>query len=83
MDFVINPEQAETVRLIFDLYLDGWGLRKIKDELERRGRKTSQGMDSWDPTVISHILKNTFYCGILTYHKEYTPDYLKQKKVKI
>ena len=23
------------------------------------------------------------YCGILTYHKEYTPDYLKQKKVKI
>ena len=82
VDFVINPEQAETVRLIFDLYLDGWGLSKIKDELERRGRKTSQGMDSWHPTVISHILKNTFYCGILTYHKEYTPDYLKQKKVK-
>ena len=82
VDFVINPEQAETVRLIFDLYLDGWGLSKIKDELERRGRKTSQGMNSWHPTVISHILKNTFYCGILTYHKEYTPDYLKQKKVK-
>lgn len=39
-------------------------------------------MNSWHPTVISHILKNTFYCGILTYHKEYTPDYLKQKKVK-
>lgn len=82
VDFDINPEQAETVRLIFDLYLDGWGLSKIKDELERRGRKISQGMDSWHPTVISHILKNSFYCGILTYHKEYTPDYLKQKKVK-
>ena len=27
-------------------------------------------------------MKNTFYCGILTYHKEYTPDYLKQKKIK-
>ena len=22
------------------------------------------------------------YCGIITYHKEYTPDYLKQKKIK-
>jgi len=81
-EMVINPEQAKTVRLIYDLYLDGYGLNKIKDELERRGYKTSAGKDKWFPTVISHVLKNSFYCGIITYHKEYTPDYLKQKKVK-
>ena len=80
--FLINSEQAETVRMIYDMYLAGYGLVKIKDELERRGRKTSQGMDKWFPTVISHVLKNSFYCGIMTYHKEFTPDYLKQKKVK-
>lgn len=28
------------------------------------------------------MLRNSFYCGIITYHKEYTPDYLKQKKIK-
>ena len=78
----IDPEQARTVRLIYDMYLDGCGLVKIKDELERRGYKTAQGKDKWFPTVISHVLKNSFYCGIMTYHKEYTPDYLKQKKVK-
>jgi len=72
----------KTVRLIYDLYLEGYGLEKIKDELERRGYKTSQGKSLWYPTVISHVLKNSFYCGIMTYHKEYTPDYLKQKKVK-
>ena len=33
-------------------------------------------------TVISHVLKNSFYCGIITYHKEYVPDFLVQKKVK-
>ena len=82
VDFLINPEQAETVRMIYDMYLMGYGLVKIKDELERRGRKTSQGMDKWFPTVISHVLKNSFYCGIMTYHKEFTPDYLKQKKIK-
>ena len=82
VDFFINPEQAKAVRLIFDMYLEGCGLVKIKDELERRGYKTSQGKDKWFPTVISHVLKNTFYCGIMTYHKEFTPDYLKQKKVK-
>ena len=81
-DMIINPEQARTVRLIYDMYLEGCGLVKIKDELERRGYKTSQGNDKWFPTVISHVLKNSFYCGIITYHKEYVPDYLKQKKVK-
>lgn len=81
-EMVINPEQAKIVRLIYDMYLDGCGLMKIKDELERRGYKTSQGKEKWHPTVISHVLQNSFYYGIMTYHKEYVPDYLKQKKVK-
>ena len=72
----------KTVKMIFELYLEGNGLVRIKDELERRGRKTSAGKDKWYPTVISHVLKNSFYCGIITYHKEYTPDYLTQKKIK-
>ena len=48
-EMVINPEQARTVRLIFDMYLDGCGLVKIKDELERRGYKTSQGKEKMVP----------------------------------
>ena len=81
-EMVINPEQARTVRLMYDLYLDGHGLVKIKDELERRGYKTSMGLDKWHPRVISNVLQNPFYYGLMVYHKEYTPDYLKQKKVK-
>ncbi len=80
-ELLINPEQAKTVRMIYDIYLDGYGLSKIQNELEKRGRLTSQGKSRWFPTVISHILKNSFYCGIITYHKQYTPDYLKQKKI--
>ena len=81
-DLVINPEQAETVRMIYDMYLAGDGLMKIKDELERRGRLTSMGKTRWHCTVISHVLQNTFYCGIITYHKEYVENYLDQKKTK-
>ena len=80
-ELIINPEQAKTVRMIYDMYLDGYGLSKIQIELEKQGRLTSQGKTRWFPTVISHILKNSFYCGIITYHKQYTPDYLKQKKI--
>lgn len=28
------------------------------------------------------MLNNSFYCGIMKYHKEYTPDFLEQKKIK-
>lgn len=82
VDFVINPEQARTVRFIFDMYLDGKGLSLIKDELERRGMRTATGKTNWHESCLSHILKNSFYCGIITYHKEYVPDYLEQKKIK-
>ncbi len=81
-EMVINPDQAKTVRMIFDWYLDGWGLRKMQFELEKQGRLTSQGKENWHCTVISHILQNSFYCGIITYHKEFTPDFLEQKKIK-
>ena len=79
---VINPEQAETVRMIFDLYLSGKGLKAIRLEMEARGRKTSSGKTRWYDSYIARVLHNTFYCGIITYRKEYVPDFLEQKKIK-
>lgn len=80
--FVINPEQAKTVRMIFDMYLSGMGVSKIQYELEKAGRLTATGKTKWFASYIAHMLRNSFYCGIITYHKEYTPDYLKQRKIK-
>ena len=81
-EMVINPEQAKTVRMIFDMYLDGMGLKSIKYELESRGRLTAMGKTQWFESVISKVLRNSFYCGIMAYHKYYCPDYLKQNRVK-
>lgn len=81
-EMVINIEQAETVRRIFDLYLDGNGIRKIQFILEQEGRKTSMGKTKWNSEVISRVLKNSFYCGLIEYRKEFVPDYLVQKKIK-
>lgn len=79
--FVINPEQAKTVRMIFDMYLSGFGITKIQYELEKQGRKTAMGKTKWYASVILKMLHNSFYCGVVTYHKEYVPDYLKQKRI--
>ncbi len=45
-DLVINPEQARTVRKIYDWYLDGCGVRRIKFELEKEGILTSTGKNT-------------------------------------
>lgn len=81
-DMVINPEQAKTVRMIYDWYLDGVGIRAIKFRLEQARRLTATGKSNWHESNISKILQNSFYCGIITYHKEYTPDFLEQKKIR-
>ena len=81
-ELIINEEQAKTVRMIYDWYLDGVGMRAIQFRLEQAGRLTSMGKTRWHQSNISKILKNSFYCGIITYHKEYTPDYLIQKKIR-
>ena len=80
-DYVVNEDQAQTVRLIYDMYAQGKGLKAIKWELERRGIRTAMGNTEWHISSISRVLKNPLYIGTLTYHRQYTPDFLEQKKV--
>lgn len=81
-ELIIDPEQTKTVRMIYDMYLSGMGVTAIQYELEKQGRLTATGKTRWFASYISHMLRNSFYCGQITYHKEFTPSYLKQKKVK-
>jgi len=78
--YVINPEQAETVRMIYDMYLSGMGERAITYELEKRGRLTSTGKTQWFCSYIGRVLNNAFYCGTIVYRKQFVPDYLEQKR---
>ena len=77
----INEEGAETVRLIYQKFLDeGKGTHIIAKELREAGIKTSTYMKDWSYTVILRILKNEKYCGDLIQQKTYTPDYLSHSK---
>lgn len=80
-ELVVNPEQAETVKMIFNMYHDGMGCKQIAYELEKRGRVTSTGLTHWQLGTISRLLRNSFYCGKIVYRKQYVPDYLEQKKI--
>lgn len=79
--YVINEEQAETVRMIYDLYLQGNGLTKVAKEISRRGRKDGHGNVSWTSSKISRILRNATYMGYKCYLKSFSNNYLEQKRI--
>ncbi len=56
-NLVIVPEQAEVVKTIFNLYLDGMTLQQIKEQLEGQRIKTATGKDVWATYVIQKMLK--------------------------
>lgn len=80
--YVINEEQAETVRMIFDMYLQGAGQTKIAKELCRLGRKDGHGQVSWAASKVGRILHNATYKGYNCYLKSFSNNYLEQKRVK-
>ena len=63
-ELVINEEQAEVVRLIFDLYLKGESVGGIIKELEDRNIKSPKGKDNWPKRSVEEILSNEKYIGI-------------------
>ena len=78
----IVPEEAAIVRKIFDLYLQGNGVRKIKRYLEENGVKTVTGKAEWSTSTIDRMLSNEKYIGQVLMQKTYTPDFLTEKQEK-
>lgn len=65
----IIEEEAEVIRLIFNLCIDGYGNRVIQRTLKEKGILTRQGKP-FAVSTVNNILKNIKYCGIsnrLTY----------------
>jgi len=81
-EIVIVPEQAEVIRKIFDLYLQGLSLGQIKSYLESQGIKTVTGKDGWDTKTIQRMLTNEKYKGDTMLQKTFTEDFMTGKKSK-
>ncbi len=79
--YVINEEQAETVRMIFDLYLQGYGSMKIANILTERKRKTASGLVKWSVSNIMRAIRNATYTGTKCYNKSRSNNFLEQKRI--
>ena len=59
----INKPEAKVVKLIYDLYLKGYGARRIVNALDKKKIKTRQDK-SFGITTIRRILQNEKYAGL-------------------
>lgn len=80
--YVINPEQATTIRTVFELYAQGLGQKEIVNELTRRGCKDGNGNVKWSCVKISRILRNATYMGYVCYNKSKVNNFLEKKRIK-
>ena len=73
--YVIVPDEADTVRRIYSLFLSGMGPLKIAKILNDEGRRTSEDYP-WQPNGVSAILRNDAYTGNLTLQKTFRIDHI-------
>lgn len=78
----IVPEEAEIVRKIFELYIQGNGVRKIKRYLEEHGIETVTGKAEWSTSTIDRMLSNEKYVGDVRMQKSFTVDFLTGRREK-
>jgi len=81
-NLIINESEAETVRLIFFMYLYGYTCAQIADTMTKLGRRTKKDNTSWSPGSILQILQNERHCGDVLARKTWTPNYLDHKSKK-
>ena len=81
-NLMMNEDEAETVKVIFDLFLNGYPLTEIANILNDNDRKTKIGNVKWNSTSLKYIIENERYCGDILAHKTYTPNFMTHKSVK-
>ncbi len=72
-DMVIEPNEAEVVRYIFKMLLDGQGTDAIAASLESQHIPTRKG-GKWSGSTVRDMIMNEKYVGDAIFQKTYTDD---------
>lgn len=78
----IDPDEAETVRLIYRLFMDGLTINGISKRLTDMGIPSPRGYERWWDRTVESILTNERYKGDALLQKHFTVDFLTKKQKK-
>lgn len=79
---IIHEEQAEIVRLIYEMSASGVSLAKISAHLEDMGIPSPRGKSVWSKETLRKILSNEKYKSRVTLQKTFVENYLEHKQIK-
>lgn len=77
-EYVIVPEEAEIVKIIYADFLSGKGIEAIMKSLNDSGVLTQQGF-TWHRSAVMRILRNYTYTGNLLLQTKYRENHLTKK----
>ncbi|MGN1197461.1 MAG: recombinase family protein [Acetatifactor sp.] len=77
----VNEEEAEIVRFIYDMYLQGYGTTTIAKRLTEMGKKNKKGEVSWHTHGVMGIIKNEKYKGDILLGKTFTTDPISKRRL--
>ena len=78
--FTIIPEEAEIIRRIFRMYLEGMGCERIMKALIEAGVPAPDG-GLWSASTILLMLRNEKYAGDLLLQKYYINNHIEKKQL--
>lgn len=78
----IIEEEAEIVRRIYRMFLDGLSMQRIADIMQEECVARRSGCTTWNRSNVNYILKNEKYAGDAILQKSYTIDCITHKRVK-
>jgi site-specific DNA recombinase len=67
--YIINEKEAELVRHIFNLYIEGLGCRRLAAQLNNEGHLTKRGY-KWSHKTVDDIIHNEMYAGKLQFGRQ-------------
>lgn len=79
---VVVESEAEIVRHIYKLYLDGLSLKRVAQVLREENIQKRDGTTDWTANGVYCVLKNEKYAGDAVLQKTYTVDPILHKQVK-
>jgi len=80
--WAIVDAEAELVRIIYEMYINGHSSPQIAEILTRSGIPTATNKPAWSSGAVLGILRNEKYCGDVLCQKTMTLDVFTHKAVK-
>ena len=77
----VNEDEAQTVKMIYDMYLQGYGTTTIAKRLIELGIKNKKGEVSWHIHGVMGIIKNEKYKGDILLGKTFTTDPISKRRL--